>query len=155
MNNKVTVTADQNGNIVGVSPNNPEFGFVRVEQHTSQINTQGWLKLVKRSALIKGSVKDLVAANFKVGQQLPGKIVVKESFAPFNPINPEKDLKIAGDTGIICRVDDQPIYRQSFYTADENANDEIIMHTNAEEIREVQAATRNLYQLQAKEEATF
>ena len=46
---------------------------------------------------------------------LPGKIVVVESLTPFNPENPDRDLKIAGGTGVICRIDDQPIYRQTFY----------------------------------------
>jgi hypothetical protein len=151
MTSKVTVTADENGNVIAVSQNNPEYGSVRIEQSSHQINSKGWLKLTKRSAFIKGLVKDLVAADFKAGQQLTGKIVVKESFTPFNPVNPEKDLKIAGDTGIVCRVEDQPIYRQSFFTTDDNATDELIMHTNTEEIREVQAITRSLYNLQELE----
>lgn len=144
MNSKVVITADENGNIISVSPNNPEYGSIRVESVVNQINNQGWLKPVKRTAFIKGLIKDLHDANFKSGQVLPGRIIVKESFAPFNPINPEKNLKIAGETGIVCRVDDQPIYRQTFYTEDSNAQDELITHNNGEEIREVQAATRTM-----------
>jgi len=151
MTSKVTVKADEHGNVIVVSQNNPEYGSIRVEQSSHQINSKGWLKLTKRSAFIKGLVTDLVAADFKAGQQITGKIVVKESFTPFNPTNPERDLKIAGDTGIICRVDDQPIYRQSFFTSDNNATDELITHTNTEEIREVQAITRSLYDLQELE----
>lgn len=151
MTSKVTVKADEHGNVIVVSQNNPEYGSIRVEQSSHQINSKGWLKLTKRSAFIKGLVTDLVAADFKTGQQITGKIVVKESFTPFNPTNPERDLKIAGDTGIICRVDDQPIYRQSFFTSDNNATDELITHTNTEEIREVQAITRSLYDLQELE----
>ena len=30
-NGKVVVAADKNGNIIGVSQNNPEYGYVRVE----------------------------------------------------------------------------------------------------------------------------
>lgn len=144
MSSKAIITADQDGNIISVSPNNPEYGSIRVESVVNQINNQGWLKPVKRTAFIKGLVKDLHAANFKAGQVLPGRIVVKESFFPFNPINPEKGLKIAGETGIVCRVDDQPIYRQTFYTEDANAQDELITHNNGDEIREVQAATRTM-----------
>lgn len=151
MTNKVRVTADQNGNIIGVSQNNPEYGYIRVEQDANQINPNGWLRITRRSALIKGTVRDLLAAGFTKDTVLPGKIVVKESFFPFNLENPDKNLKLAGDTGVICRVGDQPIYRDTFYTADETAQDELIMHTNTDEIREVQAAHKSLLSLQRQE----
>lgn len=147
---KVLVTADKNGNVIGVSENNPEYGYVRVEQTGSFINDQGWLRISRRSALIKGLVKDLVETGFSEGQELEGKIVVVESLTPFNPENPDRDLKIAGDSGVICRMDDQPIYRQSFYTTNPNNQDQLIMHTNAEEIREVQAAQRAMNGLAMK-----
>jgi hypothetical protein len=139
---KVVVTADQLGNVVGVSANNPEYGYVRVEQTTTQINDQGWLRPSKRSALIKGLVKDLIEAGFKQGKELPGKIVVVESLTPFNQDNPDRDLKVAGTTGVICTIDDQPIYRQAFYTTNENSYDQLITHNNTEEIKEVIAAQR-------------
>ena len=72
---KVVVTADKTGNIIGVSENNPEYGYVRVEQSGSFINDQGWLRVSRRSALIKGLVKDLVETGFTEGQELEGKIV--------------------------------------------------------------------------------
>jgi len=139
---KVVVTADKNGNVIGVSENNPEYGYVRVEQTGTFINDQGWLRLSKRSTLIKGLVADLLEVGFKDGQELPGRIVVVESLTPFNPENPDRDLKIAGDTGIVCRIDDQPIYRQTFYTTNNELQDQLITHTNSEEIREVQAAQK-------------
>lgn len=139
---KVTVAADKNGNVIGISPNNPEYGWIRVEQNARVINDRGWLRNAKRSALIKGKVEDLVASNYKDGEEITGKIIVVESHEAFNPENPDRDIKIAGDTGVICRVDDQPIYRQTFFTPNVNAQDELIMHTNAEEIKEVQNAQR-------------
>lgn len=141
---KVVVTADKNGNVICISENNPDYGYVRVEQTGSFINDQGWLRINRRSALIKGLVRDLVETGFTEGQELDGKIVVTESLTPFNPDNADRDLKIAGDTGIICRYEDQPIYRQTFYTPSTNAQDTLIMHTNSQEIREVQAAQRSL-----------
>jgi len=150
MVSKVTIAADKNGNIVGVSERNPEYGYVRVEQVVRSINHEGWLRVSKRSALIKGKVQDLVDASYKLGQELPGKIIVVESLVPFNPENPDRDLKIAGETGVICRIDDQPIYRQTFYTPNENADDELIMHTNSEEIKEVQAAQKAMSSLVVK-----
>lgn len=150
--NKVLVLADQDGCVVNVYENNPEYGYVRVEQTTFSINHKGWLKNSKRTAFIKGKVDDLVAADFQRDQELPGKIIVMESLFPFNLENPEKDLKIAGDTGIVCRIDDQPIYRQTFYTTNMNAQDELIMHTNTDEIKEVQASIRALNSLKAREQ---
>jgi len=153
---KVIVTADDNGNVIAVSKNSPEYGYVRVEQVTTQINDQGWLKNVRRSALIKGKVTDLVEANFKANQALAGKIVVVESLQPFNAENPDRDLKIAGDTGIICTIDDQPIYRQTFYTTNDNAVDEMITHDRAcqEQIRGVLQAQRAMSTLTALKQVT-
>ena len=142
MNTKVIVTADENGNVIGVSKNNPEFGYIRVEQTAPMVTDKGWLKISKRSSLIKGKVEDLQSLTYNAGQQLPGTIVVKEALTAFNTENPDRDLKIAGETGVVCRIDDQPIYRQTFYTTNPNAFDELITHDNAEEIREVQLAQR-------------
>lgn len=144
MSSKVTVTADQNGNIIGVYPNSPEKGFVRVEQTITVINHKGWLKHSKRSAFIKGLVSDLQKAGFKAGTEIPGKVIIVESLNPFNEENPDRDLKIAGDTGVVCTLDDQPIYRQSFFTPDVNACDQLIAHNNIDEIREVMQATMAL-----------
>ncbi len=137
----VTVSADDTGNVIHISENNPEYGYVRIESVLTEINAEGWLRTVKRSALIKGLVKDLVAYGFHKDQTLPGKIVVKESLTPFNPENPERDLKVAGSTGVVCRMDDQPIYRQTFYTQHIEAEDNLIPHTNTEEIRNARKAT--------------
>lgn len=147
---RVKVVADKNGNIVGVSQNNPEYGYIRVEQIATQINEQGWLRNVKRSAIIKGKVDDLLACSYREGSEITGRIVIKESFEPFNPSNPDRDLKIAGETGVICRVGDQPIYRQSFFTQNLSAIDELIMHDNADEIKDVQTAQRSLNSLITK-----
>jgi hypothetical protein len=144
---KVRVTADINGNVIGVSQNNPEYGYVRVEQSVTQINEAGWLKPVKRSALIKGKVEDLAQSGFVEGHELSGKIIVKESLTPFNVENPDRDLKIAGSTGVVCRIDDQPIYRQTFYTSNQEAYDDLIMHDNTVEIREVQVAQKEIVSL--------
>lgn len=152
----VRVIADKNGNIIGQSKNNPEYGYIRVQQQTVQINEQGWLKSVRRSALIKGKMEDLIAADYKEGSELPGKIIVMESLVPFNEVNPDRDLKIAGSTGIICRIDDEPIYRQTFYTTNPNATDEFVMHNNSEEIKDVMYAQREMSALTGvSEEVSF
>lgn len=139
---KVTITSDDMGNVITVSQNNPEYGFIRVEQVANQINEDGWFKLSRRSALIKGKVEDLKQANYFGGKELPGKIVIKESLTPFDETNPDRHMKIAGSTGIVCTVDDQPIYRNTFYTTNPNAEDQLIMHDESckQEIRNVQMA---------------
>ena len=87
---------------------------------------------------------------------LPGKIVVVESLTPFNPENPDRDLKIAGGTGVICRIDDQPIYRQTFYSTNPNSYDQLLAHNNSTEIKEVMSAQQIMSLLKEdKKEATL
>lgn len=149
---KVKITADKNGNIVTISENNPEYGWIFVEQTASQFEN-GWMKNVVRKARINGKTNELVEAKFTAGQELPGRIVVLESLSPFDTENPDRDLKIAGKTGVICRYDDQPIYRQSVYTSNLNAFDELITHTNGEEIKEVNLAQKMISELPSEEPA--
>jgi hypothetical protein len=40
-----------------------------------------------------------------------------------------------------------PIYRQTFYTLNENAHDELITHNNSTEIKEVMAAQKAIGRL--------
>lgn len=135
---KVTVTADKSGQAVVLSTNNPEFGYVRVEQTRSIVDDNGWLKNTTVAALILGEVKELRKAGYQTGQELEGRIVIKEQLTPFNTKNAEqakKDLKVAGDTKIICMVDDKPIYRKAFYSQDANAQDVLVAHTNKDAIK--------------------
>jgi hypothetical protein len=147
MQNFVNVIGDEMGNVITPSSNNDEYGYVRVEQKAATINTEGWVKVSKRSAIIKGKIEDLKQFGFQKDKTIPGKIIVKESFVPFNIISPERDLKYAGDTGVVCRVDDQPIYRQSFFTTDLNQHDDLIFHNNSDEIREAQVTSRSMSSL--------
>ncbi len=140
---KVRVSADQHGNVIHVSENNPEYGWIFVEQEATQMEN-GWLKRNTRKARIMGKVVDFQEQGFVAGTEIPGKIVVQESFTPFNSANPDLNLKIAGNTGVICRVDDRPIYRQTLYTSNLNAFDELIMHTNTDEIKDVLAAQKEM-----------
>lgn len=148
MQQQVKVKADKNGNVVRVYEDNPEYGFIRVEQDVFEINSKGWLSAKTRSARIQGRVDDLKKTGYVDGTTIPGKIVIIESLQPFNPENPDRDLKIAGNTGVICRYVDQPIYRQTFITPNLNAFDELIPHTNTDEIRDVINAQRLMEQFQ-------
>ena len=134
MNTKVIVTADDLGNVINSSLND-QIGYISIQQNTNSISSN-WIKQQKRSCLIFGKIEDLQKFDFKAGQELDGKIIVEESFVPFNSNNSERELKIAGDTGVVCRVDDQPIYRRTRYTTNPDEQDVLIQHNNSEEIRE-------------------
>ena len=134
-NSKVTVVADDNGNVIRQSKN-PEIGYVKVNQDAVSYSANGWVQRKTRSALILGNIDDLKELKFKKGQTLDGKIVVKESTEPFNSENPDRDLKIAGSTGIICcTIDGEPIYRTTFYDATGLQEDNMIPHANGDAIR--------------------
>jgi hypothetical protein len=135
MNTSVQVTANKAGQVI--TSNNNGYGFIRVSQTRMTIDEKtGFARPTVLSALIKGKVEHLEMFGYKSGQELPGKVVVKESLEPFNTKNPEKDYKMAGDTGIVCCVDGQPIYRNCFYNVSGTDMDELIAHTNTDAIRE-------------------
>ena len=135
MTSKVKVTANEKGQVVIPSENNPMFGYVRVQQERPVTDENGWLRLKTLTALVPGTVSDLSKLGWVNGQFIPGNIVIREQLTPFNKRNPDRDLKVAGDTGIVCRVGDQPIYRNTFYSTNPSAVDTVLEHTNADEIK--------------------
>jgi hypothetical protein len=143
MNSNVTVVADATTNsVINQSANNPEYGFVRLQQTRTQIDENGFLRRRSFSSLIHGPLTLLKASGFYAGQILPGNIIIKEAMTPFNKNTPERDLKIAGETGIVCRVNGEPIYRKTYYSASASSVDVTIEHDNIDELR-------NAYDLQA------
>ena len=139
-NGKVTVAQDELGNSIRVSKNNPEFGHVRLVQEKVGFGTSGWVKKSSRSTLIHGTVEDLQAVGLGEAKELPGNIVIREQLEPFSTNDPDRDYKIAGDTGIICCKHGEPIYRKSFYSMDPTEEDVLIAHTNGNAIREANGA---------------
>ena len=136
MNSKVIVTADPTTNsVVNVSQNKPEWGYIRVQQVRTMIDDNGFLKRKSVSAIVPALLEDLQASGFFAGQQLDGKIIVEESLEPFNKKTPERDLKVAGETGIVCTFGGLPIYRRTKYSLDGLATDTLIKHDNIEELR--------------------
>ena len=136
----VSIQADEQGNVVRVSSNNPEFGHVRLIQ-SKRVIRGGWVNKRQRSALLQGTVEDLTACNYTAGEELDGNIIIKESFIPFNKKKPEMHLKVAGDTGITCKGVDQKtgevrdIYRTTEYDDTGLLKDELIPHVNGDEIK--------------------
>jgi hypothetical protein len=139
MNSKVIVTADATTNSVVNVSENPEYGWIRVEQVRTMVDDNGFLKRKVVSAIVPGLLSDLQSSGFFSGQQLDGKIVVQESLEPFNKKTPERDLKIAGDTGVVCSIGGLPIYRKTVWSLDATAQDTLIKHDNVEQLRNAYA----------------
>lgn len=142
MNKKVVVVASADGVVARPNPNNAEFGHIRVSQTSMQMEN-GFARKVSRTALINGKLADLRAIDLKAGEELDGKIIVKESTTPFNKENPDGDLKIAGESGVPCTIGGLPIYRKSFYVTDDST-DVLVAHDNTDEIKAKQAAVAGL-----------
>jgi hypothetical protein len=139
---KVTVVADNNGNVVRQSKN-PLFGFIRLEQSVQHNAPNGWMKIRRTSTLMLGSIKDLMFLGLKEGETLPGKIVTMESVKPFSDSNPDRDLKVAGDSGIVCSINGQPIYRRTLYFASDDAQNVLVAHDNSDAIKEANAGSNS------------
>lgn len=144
MQNKVQINPDEMGNVIRVSKNNSEFGHIRLTQERVSFGNTGWVNRKQLSTLLHGKVEDLREMGIQNMKELPGKIVVRESLEPFSSTDPDRDLKIAGDTGIICCQDGQPIYRKTMYVADLKAQDVLVAHNNGDAIREANGTESKL-----------
>lgn len=135
MNSKVKIKSDEVGNIIVQSKNNPEYGHIAVEQDRIVVDDRGFARKKTINALIQGKVEDLKSFGWTKSTELAGKVVIRESLEPFNAKEPERDYKIAGKTGIVCCQDGQPIYRKHLFTFNMNEQDELVAHTNVEDIK--------------------
>jgi hypothetical protein len=118
--------------MIGKSTNNPEFGYIRVEStEPAQIREGGWLNVASKSTLIKGRVKELEIwakrNGYRLGSELPGKVVVMEQTTPFYE---GQEPKRAGADGEILTFRGQPIYRNTVLTLDFTKQDQLIQHEN-------------------------
>lgn len=136
MESKVYVVGDPTTKAVIVqSKTKPEYGYVKVVQTRQLVDVNGFLRRVQVPALIHGYVAELKLCGYYANQELSGKIVVRESLTPFNEKDPSRDLKVAGDTGVVCKVNGNPIYRKTVYTDILTFEENLIQHDNVEEIR--------------------
>ena len=134
MQSKVNILADDMGNVIRQSSSNPEFGHVRLQQTRVTFGNGGWVKKSNISTLLHGKLEDLNDLGLEGMDSIPGKIVVKESLEPFSKNDPDRDYKKAGETGIICCVDGQPIYRKTFFVGNVSAEDVLVAHDNGNAI---------------------
>lgn len=144
MQNQVNIIADDMGNVVRQSSSNSEYGYVRLTQKRVSFGTGGWVKSSNVSTLIHGKLEDLQEMDFKANETLTGKIVIREQLEPFSSNDPDRDYKYAGDTGIICCVDGQPIYRKTFFVPNVTAEDTLLAHTNGADIREANGSNTSV-----------
>lgn len=135
MNNtvKVSTCRTDSNELIGISKNNSEYGFIRIESTDDvQFGAGGWLNSKKRSTLIKGKISDLTAwvknNNIQIGSTFIGKIVVKEQAGV--PFYEGQEPKRAGQNGEILHKDGMPIFRQTEFTLDVNAPDTFVQHDN-------------------------
>ena len=142
MTTKVKVTADELGNVITPTAN-PEIGYIKLEQKSNIINGN-WIKNQRKTCLIFGKFEELQDFGFKKDDELDGNIIIEESFIPFNENNAEKEMKMAGSTGIPCLLDGQPIYRRQRYTTNLNETDILIQHNNTAQIKEAIEANKEL-----------
>jgi hypothetical protein len=106
--------------VITPSKNNPEYGTIRLEE-TGLRFSKGFVNGMKRSAFIRGKIKDL--ASFAEGMELPGTIVAKESLTPWYK---DQSPKINPSTKDVILSNGQPVYLQYEYSEDANAQDQLI-----------------------------
>jgi hypothetical protein len=153
MNSKVIVLADEaTGAVINISENNPDYGYVRVSQVRTVVDDNGFLRRKQITALMPALTEDLQQMHLFAGQQLEGKIVVEESLEPFNNKNPERDLKVAGETGIVCTLGGFPIYRRTKFSFDATSSDISVKHDNVEELRSAFALQNSKAAIQPNED---
>ena len=135
---KVTTCSNSSSEIMGISSNNPDFGYIRVEENGGlSFGAGGWLNSRTKTALIKGKVKDLQAFiqknNVTVGYEIPGQIVIMEQAG--TPFYEGQQPKRAGQDGeVLYKVvngEKLPIYRQTVFTMDMTKSDSLVQHDNA------------------------
>lgn len=129
---KVTTCRNESNDLIGISPNNSDYGFIRIESaDAANIGPGGWVNTNRRTTLIKGKLTDLTQwvknNGIKIGTELNGKIVITEQTIPFYE---GQEPKRAGADGEILHKDGEPIYRQTEFTMDMNATDILIKHDN-------------------------
>lgn len=144
----VYVAGDDMGNIITVSSNNSDYGWITLKQDTTEINN-GWLNTRTRSTIVMGLVSTLEDLNLAAGEVLDGRIVIREQTQPFT--DADRDVKRAGADGpILTDENGNAIYRKTFYVDQDTINsnpekgqDVLIPHANVEEVREFNASQRS------------
>jgi len=133
--------------------NNPEYGYIQVEEAQIQLRSLTWVGKTRRVALIKGDVESLktwVLENAK-GGKLPGQIVVREYEEGAVPDELYRELigdtevrdyeeavkpfiKLAGKDGVPLTIGGNRILRFSFYDETGELEDIKVQHDNSDDV---------------------
>ena len=144
------------GELITVSTNNPEYGYMRVSETKTHFNGM-WSQDEERSALVLGKVNTLinVVKSAKFGE-LPGRIVYQDYVQSELPAHIKKQMlgnrdesqlkfRQAGEDGPMLTIGGERIVRFAFYTDDMSGNthDILLQHDNGDDIREHNFAKKN------------
>tara|TARA_R110001592_G_scaffold34089_3_gene117437 strand:- start:4865 stop:5386 length:522 start_codon:yes stop_codon:yes gene_type:complete len=132
MKNTVTVVLNDDGQIIRPSKN-PDFGYILLEQVVVEIK-DGWIKKNRKTTVVSGETTLLNEQLPYFQKPLLGNIITEESMTPTDLNDPTKDIKMGGDSGVVCMVDNQPIYRTEKFTTDLTKTSTFIKHDNGHEI---------------------
>ena len=138
MNPIIVVAHPETKSVITPSSSTEGWGSIRVEQSAFEVNN-GIINQKKRVAFFRAKLEVLNALGLVDGQALPisGKIVVKESMAPFYEGQKPKQTP----SGVVLKANGQPIYRETSFSANLDTCDELIPHTNVEEVKAAAKAT--------------
>lgn len=119
------VAHPESGQVITVSTKNPKYGTVRLdESHTSFEN--GFVNTQKRTAFLRGEVEQLEALGLNAGQKLQGKIIKRESYAPFYEGQSPKIYPDGSDrAGQPVLKNGRETYLEYVYTASNTADPDV------------------------------
>lgn len=133
MKNSVVVIANKTTGLVfnstGISAKDgKEYGWYTVQ--STFVDRSGAMdKVTVLSALRSTSLEAFNAAPLVAGEVLDGKIVIKESTTK-NPFRASQEPKRKGKDGGILLFNGQPIYRETEFTSDLNAQNVLVAYTS-------------------------
>ena len=145
MKNQVVVIANKNSGLVfnstGISvKDGKEYGWYTVQ--STFVDRSGAMdKVTVLTALRSTSADAFNAAPLAAGELLDGKIVVKESTIK-NPFRANQEPKRKGKDGGILLFNGQPIYRETEFTSDLNAQNVLVAYTSEAPVAALTASAK-------------
>ena len=124
--------------VIGVNPNNPQYGSIQLSQVTSTISDNGFMNQQKRVAFITGEIDKLeyfvkekqltVGCNFCEKTKTDFRLVIEESTEPFYPGQREKINPKTSES--LFTADGELIYARTVLTTNPNKQDIRVPHVS-------------------------
>lgn len=149
--NKINIVTGRGGKIIHTNQNGNTY--IQLRQTNATVRDNGFVQVKNRSFIVKGSQYELEALGWNKDSEIPGNLVIEESLTPFNERNPEYDFKVAGTSGVVCKLDGQPIYRRTIWDPYGELADNKIHHNNQDEILAAEATSNVIEPNTAVEDA--